>query len=97
MSIAVVERRLSRKAAGRPTGPRRFDGELLDVHGAGGMLGCSEKVVRARVARRLLPFRRFGGRIVFLRKELETFIANLPGCLLAEAQQNLAVRSGSEL
>lgn len=85
------------KRPGQAHGRRSFNGELLDVSAAATFLGSSEKVVRARVARRLLPFRRFGGRIVFLRKDMEAFIADLPGCTLEEAQQNLAVRSGGEL
>ena len=97
MSLEVVEQRLSRKAAGRPTGPRRFDGELLDVHGAAALLGVTEKTIRARVGRRTVPFRRFGGRVVFLRKDIEAFINELPGCGLKEAQRNLVVRSGSEM
>ena len=75
------------KKAGQATGPRRFAGEVLDVHEAAALLGASEKVVRARVARRLLPFRRSGGRIVFLREELLEFYRQLPGCTLMEAMR----------
>lgn len=45
-----------RERAGQGVGPRRFDGELLDVRGAAAMLGTSEKLVRSRVERRLIPF-----------------------------------------
>ncbi len=56
---------------------RHFNGELLDIATASQLLGCSEKTLRARIARRLVPFRKFSGRIVFRRTELERFLANL--------------------
>lgn len=68
---------------------RTFDGAVLDVTAASSFLGMSEKTIRARVARRMIPFRRFGGRIVFLRAELEGFLKNLPGCGMEEAERNL--------
>ena len=81
-----------KKLTGQGTGPRRFDGEVLDVRGAAAMLGTSEKLVRSRVERRLIPFRRLGARIVFLRQEIEQWLAALPGCTLTEAQANQEVR-----
>lgn len=86
-----------KKRFGQATGRRSLNGELLDVFSAATLLGCTEKTLRARVGRRTVPFRRFGGRVVFLRNDIEAFIADLPGCTLEEAQQNLAVRSGGEL
>jgi hypothetical protein len=73
-------------------GPRRFNGELLDIASASQLLGCSEKSLRARVARQCVPFRRFSGRIVFRRIELEQFIEQLPGVTVQQAQANLAAR-----
>ena len=70
------------------------DGLLLDVRGAAALLGTTERALRARVSRRVVPFRKFSGRIVFLRTELEQFLTNLPGCSLDEARENLALRSG---
>ncbi len=83
-----------RKAAGKLTGKRQFNGALLDCHWAAGLLGISEKTLRARVARRLVPFHRFGSRVVFLRKELEDFLVALEGCGVTEAVQNLTMRRG---
>ena len=74
-------------------GRRQFDGALLDVDAAATLLGCSARTLRARVARRLVPFRRFGGRIVFLRKELLSFCERLDGCTAQEARANLAART----
>ncbi|MEK6801909.1 MAG: helix-turn-helix domain-containing protein [Nitrospirota bacterium] len=80
-----------RKQAGQGLGPRRIDGSALDVRAAAAFLGISEKAMRARVTRRLVPFRRLGerGRIVFLRAELEAFLSALDGCPLDEALANL--------
>jgi len=47
--------------------------------------GGSEKAVRARIARRTLPFKKFGGRIVCFRKDLEAFFTALEGCSVQEA------------
>ena len=64
------------KRNGQATGPRRFNGQMLDVCSAATLLGCTEKTLRARVRRRTVPFREFGGRVVFLRNDIEAFIPN---------------------
>ena len=89
-------RRPPRKKTNDAKVPRTFSGALLDVSKAATFLGVSEGVVRARVDRRLLPYRRFGGRIVFLKTELELFLTSLPGCSLKEAKENLDIRGGHE-
>lgn len=68
--------------------------ELLYVADAARLLACSEKAVRAKVARQILPHRRLGGRVFFLRAELEQFLHDLPGVSAGEAKANLALRSG---
>ncbi len=85
-----------RKKPGDAKAPRRFNGALMDVSQTATFLGVSEGVVRARVDRRLLPYRRFGRRIVFLKTELEWFLTSLPGCSLKEAKENLDIRGGHE-
>jgi excisionase family DNA binding protein len=80
-----------------PGGPRALerralDGELLDVSKGALLLGCTEKGLRRRIERREIPFRRLGGRVVFLRSELEAFLGALPGCLLEEALGNVRSR-----
>jgi hypothetical protein len=72
---------------------RRFSGELLDVAGAAVLLGVTEKAIRARVARRLLPFKEFGGRIVFIKADLLNFLQQLAGCDVDEALKNVAQRA----
>jgi excisionase family DNA binding protein len=71
---------------------RTIAGELLDVTEAARFLGFTEKALRARVERRVIPFRRLGGRICFLKGELERFLAALEGCDADEALANLAHR-----
>ncbi|MGI8784618.1 MAG: helix-turn-helix domain-containing protein [Acidobacteriota bacterium] len=63
---------------------KQLDGELLDVGAAAALLGCSEKSVRARVARHQLPFRRLGSRVFFIRAELVRFFESLPGVRIDE-------------
>jgi len=68
-------------------------GEILDVSAAALFLGISEKGLRARVARRMIPFKRWGGRVCFLRAELLDFLRSLDGCSVDEALQNGRERS----
>lgn len=77
---------------GQGTRPRRMNGALLDVHHAALFLGVTEKTLRARVGRRLVPFKRFGGRVVFEKTELEIFLKSLDGCSTDEAIDNLRAR-----
>jgi hypothetical protein len=81
-----------KKQPGQGTGPRRVNGALLDMRSGAAFLGNTEKGARGLVARRLIPFRRLGGRIYFVRAELERYIASLDGCGLDEALANLKER-----
>ncbi len=80
-----------RKRAGQP---RRLNGEAMDVDSTASFLGVTPKVVRARYARRQLPGRKWGGRVLFLRSELLEFLRSLDGVPLAEALAN--ARNGTE-
>ena len=81
-----------RKQPGQGCGPRTIDGAALDVRSASTLLGAKEKHTRGLVARRLIPFRRLGGRIIFIRSELVAWLSALDGCSLKEAQANMAAR-----
>ena len=72
--------------------PRRINGEMRDIATQAQAEGTSKKSVRARVARGLIPYRRLGGRIVFLTTEITAFYKTLPGVSLDEAIQNVAAR-----
>lgn len=72
---------------------RTFDGALLDISKASQLLGCSERSLRARVARHTIPFRKLDSRVVFRRSELESFIADLPGVSIEEARANAKGRT----
>ena len=85
-------RKPPKKQPGMGTGPRTLNGAALDVRGVSIFYGGTEKLIRGLVERRLIPFKRLGGRIVFLRAELETWLANLPGCTADEAKANLEAR-----
>ena len=63
--------------------------ELLE-----GWPGETEHAFRAQVARRQLPFRHRGGRVVFLRAELEEFLRCLPGVNTAAINSVSVVRPG---
>ena len=81
-----------RKQFGQGRGPRRIDGALLDVRGGSIFFGWSEKKTRGMVQRRLVPFHKLGGRIMFLRAELEAWLPTVEGCSLAEATANMEAR-----
>jgi hypothetical protein len=82
-----------KKQLGQGLGPRRINGAMMDVATAAYFLGTTPKAVRTKVERRLIPFRRCVGRIVFLRHELESFMNALEGCPLDEALANVKERA----
>jgi len=86
-----------RKRPGQAVGPRTINGVALDVRSASALCGFSEKQTRALVARGLIPHRRLGGRIIFLRAELEQFLASLPGVTPHEADENRSLRYVGEV
>lgn len=85
-----------KKQKGKPTGRRRFDGTVKDIAGEALDLGITEKALRSQVARGKIPYRRLGGRIVFLADEVHDFLRQLPGVTAAEALANVAARNGQE-
>lgn len=85
-----------KKQWGKCKGPRRINGFVLDIATGAQFAGWTEKAMRARVGRGRVPYRRDGGRIIFLRDELETFLRKLPGVTVEEALENEAARSGKQ-
>jgi hypothetical protein len=89
---APERKRPPKKQAGQATGRRRLNGAVLDVPAMADRLGDTEKGIRAKIARGLLPYRRLGGRIAFLSDEVDAFLHQLPGVSVAEALANIAAR-----
>lgn len=83
-----------RKRAGQAKVPRRFDGVLKDVATLARELGDTEKGIRSKVARGLVPYRRLGSRIVFIDDEISGWLRHLPGVGVDEALKNQAERNG---
>jgi len=60
-------------------------GRYLDVKGAAGYLSMTEKAVYWAVARRMIPFRRLGRKLVFDTAELDAYMHALEGVDVTEA------------
>jgi excisionase family DNA binding protein len=88
----ICEEGSYRKRDRRIMRARLVNGALLDVRHAAQFLGVTEKTLRARVARRVVPFKRLGGRVVFVKADLEAFLSSLDGCTTHEALDNMRAR-----
>ena len=60
--------------------------KLLSVEDAAAMLGRTPHVVYRLVARRKIPYRKDGRRVLFIERELRAFIEALPGVTLEDLQ-----------
>ena len=76
----------------KPKKPRTVNGFALDVRTGSAFCGWSEKTSRAMIERGVIPYRRRGGRIIFIKSELEAWLQGLEGCTLAEARANQEAR-----
>ena len=83
-----------KKRMGQATGRRELRGEILGVRELASLFGSSEGFVRKRAARGMLPVRRYGGRLVFIRTEVLKFLEALDGVGLEEALRNVAAYRG---
>ena len=81
-----------KRKKGQAQGPRTINGQLLGVREAASFLGVTEKTLRAKIDRRLIPCRRWGSRWVFRKSELDAWWETLQGCSLEEAMENEARR-----
>jgi hypothetical protein len=82
-----------RKRPGQGRGPHTVNGFMLDIRTGSALCGWSEKQSRAMIGRGLMPHRRLGRRILFVRAELETWLQNLGGVTLEEATANQRTRT----
>ena len=68
---------------------RKYSGKVMDISTvAEEFFGGSRRSVESKVARRLLPFKKLGGRVIFLRSELDEFFLKLNGTSIDEALAN---------
>jgi len=68
---------------------RSIDGVVMSLDVASNEYGLPEKAVRQLVARKRIPYRKLGARILFLRRELDEFFDRLPGVRLEEARREV--------
>ena len=66
----------------------KANSELLDIQATARIYGGTPAAWRARIARKQIPYRRLGGRILIVRRELDQLIADLPGVHLAEIRRS---------
>lgn len=71
--------RIVRRHGAREGHGRDHAAELLDVTACARLLGLTPWSVRKRVARRQLPFRKLGKRVMFLKTEILALLDTLPG------------------
>ncbi len=50
-------------------------------------LNCTEKTIDGLVTQQAIPYRMLGKRIIFLQREIDEWLQNLPGVTVAEALQ----------
>ncbi len=68
-------------------------GEGMGVKEGAEYLGLTEKCLRRRIDRGLVPHRKVGRSILLWKTELEQWREKLPGCGVAEALANLQNRN----
>ena len=74
--------------------PSLDDRELLDFPTGAILLSVTQGSLRGLIARRVVPFKKLGRRVMFQRRDLLAFIEGLHGCSPDEARENLAMRAG---
>jgi predicted DNA-binding transcriptional regulator AlpA len=78
-----------------PQGPPNGAGALLDIRNAAVLLGLTEKGLRRQVERGRVPHRRLGRKLVFIQRELELWVADLPGVTLDQVREMQDRRGGA--
>jgi excisionase family DNA binding protein len=59
---------------------------VFSVKQAAEFLGCSQQAIYKMVYRKRLPHRRLGGKVIFLKKEIEQYLNQLPGLTVEEIE-----------
>jgi len=63
--------------------------KLMNTGDVAEFLGRSEGAIRNLVLRRVIPYRKVAGRLVFLKSEIESWIAKSPGMRLKDIDTSL--------
>jgi excisionase family DNA binding protein len=61
-------------------------GMVLSVRDVAELLGCSGQAVYKLTYRRQLPYRKLGGKVIFLKRELEQYLDQLPGLSIRDIE-----------
>lgn len=61
---------------------------LWDIKQTAAFLKGSEGAIRNKVLRRQIPFRKVGGRLMFIEHEIKAWAMNSPGVTLEELKKN---------
>ena len=70
--------------------------EGMNLKEGAAFLGLTEKCLRRRLDRGLIPYRKIGRSILFWRSELEAWRLTLPGIDAKTALENLGHRNGDK-
>jgi len=69
-------------------------GQGMSVKQTAEWLGWTEKCLRGRISRHLIPHRKLGRNVILWRSEVEAWREQLPGCSVEQAIENLRNRNG---
>ncbi len=61
---------------------------VCNVPRAAEILGTTQAAIYMKVARRQIPFRKYGSRVIFFEEELFEFIEKLPGLTIEELKKS---------
>lgn len=67
--------------------------EALDIRATAEFMGTTEKTIRARIARGVLPYKKLGGRLFCLKTELLKYLSELPGISVEQARRNAGIEA----
>ena len=92
--VEKMKKQPPKKQKGQAIGQRKINGEILDVAAVADWLGVPQGMIRARVARQQIPYRKWGGRVIFIRREVTQYLEELDGVSVEEALENERARRG---
>lgn len=78
----------SPKQPGKAIGIEGLRGTYLDTSELAAYLGRTPQAIRDMVCRHKIPFRKPGGRLLFIKSEIDTWVQGSKGITLNELQKN---------